>query len=157
MPNKFQVPSTKLQTQSVFNLNIEICNLFVICFLFFGICAQSALAQDNTFYNQGPAQDESAFFEQPSRRSGSIGITNPLAGIADDIPGLIGYILYLARWFAGAIAVLMIVVGAYQILFSAGDPKEWQKGRQTIIWAMIGFAIVLLAEVVVDIIRELVG
>ena len=133
----------------------KIIALFAFCYLLFA--ASFVFAQYNTFYNQGPAQDESAFFEQPSRRGGSIGITNPLAGIADDIPGLIGYILYLARWFAGAIAVLMIIVGAYQILFSAGDPKEWQKGRQTIIWAMIGFAIVLLAEVVVDIIRELVG
>lgn len=119
-------------------------------------------AQSNTFYNQGPAQDESAFFEEPSRSNtfynrGSVSITNPLAGIADDIPGLIGYILYLARWLAGSIAVLMIIVGAYQILFSAGDPKGWETGKKTIIWAVVGFAIVLLAEVVVDIIRELVG
>ena len=116
-------------------LSIIIYSLFIIPVFVF--------AQGNTFYNQG------------SR--GGVTISNPLGGVADDIPGLIGYILYLARWFAGAIAVLMIVVGAYQILFSAGDPKGWQKGRQTIIWAVIGFAIVLLAEVVVDIIRELVG
>ncbi len=138
--------------------------LFAICYLLF---ASIVFAQDNIFYNQGPAQDESAFFEEPSSRgnvfynqggrSGSVGITNPLSGIADDIPGLIGYILYLARWFAGSIAVLMIVVGAYQILFSAGDPKGWEAGKKTIIYAVIGFAIVLLAEVVVDIIRELVG
>ena len=88
---------------------------------------------------------------------GGVRIDNPLAGIADDIPGLIGYVLNAARGIAALIAALMIVVGAYQILFSAGDPAGFKKGRQTIIYALIGLAVVLLANVLVSIIREIVG
>jgi len=152
-----------LKTILIITFFILYSSLFIIPSFVFAQYAQDESAffenpsQGNTFYNQGN-RDNTFSNQGGGRGSGnSVGISNPLSGIADDIPGLIGYILYLARWIAGSIAVLMIVVGAYQILFSAGDPKGWEKGKQTITWAVVGFAIVLLAQVVVDIIKELVG
>jgi len=122
---------------------VVVCQLSFFSFIF---------AQD-VFY---PNTSRDVYYPNSGGRGG-VTISNPLSGVADDIPGLIGYILYLARWFAGTIAVLMIVVGAYQILFAGANPQSFELGKKTIIYAVIGFAIVLLAEIVVDIIRELVG
>ena len=88
---------------------------------------------------------------------GIVRITNPLGHIANDIPGLISYIVNVAKWLAGVIAILAIIFGAYQILFAAGDPEAFKKGRMTIVYAIIGLALVLIADIIVDIVNEIVG
>ena len=102
------------------------------------------------------AQGQSQSFP-PRRGGGGVPLTNPLEGIADDFLGLVDFILKQARLYAGMIAVLVIIYGAYQILFAAGDPTQFKAGRQTIIYAVIGFALVLLAGVITDIIRQITG
>jgi exosome complex RNA-binding protein Rrp42 (RNase PH superfamily) len=44
------------------------------------------------------------------------------------------------------IAVIMVLVGAFQMMTSAGEPEKYTKGKTTITWAAIGFAVVLLAS-----------
>lgn len=88
--------------------------------------------------------------------AGSVTISNPLAGVAEDLPGLIAYLLRVARILASAIAVLVIVYGGYQILFAAGDPRKFQIGIKTIVYAFIGLAVILLGDIIVSILREIV-
>ena len=108
-------------------------------------------------FSRSPNQEYGVFSRGSgaSSRGDAITITNPLAGIAEDLPGLIGYILRLARYFASAIAVLVIVFGAYQILFAAGDPKKFQTGVKTIIYALIGLAVIFMGDIIVNILREI--
>ena len=55
------------------------------------------------------------------------------------------------------ITSIMVLVGAFQILTSAGDPEKAKKGRNTILYAVIGFAFVLLAEGVSFIIQDVLS
>ena len=55
------------------------------------------------------------------------------------------------QWFigiAGAVALIFVVYGGIAYTTSAGDPSKLQKAKQTIIYALIGLAIVALAEAI---------
>jgi len=84
----------------------------------------------------------------------AIGLGNPLG--ADSIPELIYTII---DWFViavgPAIAAVMIIYGGFQILTAGGDPKKFETGKQSILYAVVGYGIILLAEGVVLIIQKL--
>lgn len=94
-------------------------------------------------------------FTQPAGGGRTVLISNPLSGVANDIPSLIGFILRTARWIAGSIAVLMIIFGAYQIMFAAGNLALYEKGKMTIVYAVVGLTIILMSDIIVSILREI--
>lgn len=49
---------------------------------------------------------------------------------------------------AGVVAVIFIVYGGISYTTSAGDPNKLQKAKQIIMYALIGLAIVILAEII---------
>lgn len=49
---------------------------------------------------------------------------------------------------AGLVAAVFVVYGGIAYITSAGDPSKLQKAKQTIIYALIGLAIVGLAEII---------
>lgn len=56
------------------------------------------------------------------------------------------------NWFiatAGIVAAVFVVVGGVGYITSAGDPGKLQKAKTTITYALIGLAIVALAEIIV--------
>lgn len=77
--------------------------------------------------------------------------TNSLKGI----PTLIGNILSLLLFLAGALAIISILVGAFQYVVSGGNPAGIAKAKSTISFAIIGLVIVILALVVVQFVRGL--
>jgi hypothetical protein len=48
-----------------------------------------------------------------------------------------------------ALAVLMIVIAGFRLVTSQGDPQEVGKAKSTIIYALIGLLVALLAEAIV--------
>lgn len=50
---------------------------------------------------------------------------------------------------AGAISVLMIVVGGMMFVTSGGNPQNTQKARETIIYAVVGLLVSIMAETIV--------
>lgn len=48
----------------------------------------------------------------------------------------------------------MIIIGAFQILFAAGDPEKFITGRRTIVYTAIAYAILLMARGIVAIIEN---
>ena len=55
------------------------------------------------------------------------------------------------QWFigiAGVVALIFVVYGGISYTTSTGDPSKLQKAKQTIIYALIGLAIVALAEAI---------
>ena|GEM_PF-1184594 len=87
--------------------------------------------------------------------SQSIKIPNPLqVGSFEEL------IVRINRWLlviAAPILTLMIVIGAFQILTAAGNPENITKGRHTITYAVIGYALLLLSSGIIFIIREVLG
>lgn len=60
-------------------------------------------------------------------------------------------VINIIQWvagMAGVVSAIFIVVGGVGYMTSAGDPGKLQKAKSTIIYALIGLAIVALAEVI---------
>ncbi|NDK09310.1 hypothetical protein GW846_00850 [Candidatus Gracilibacteria bacterium] len=69
----------------------------------------------------------------------------------DDIPVAIKSLIDFLMGIAGTIAVIMIIIGAYKILFGSIQ-QDKTKGRDTIIMAMGGFALAALSWFIIKII-----
>ena len=55
------------------------------------------------------------------------------------------------------IAVLMVVVGGLQIMTAAGKSEQVTTGRKTIMWALIGLVVLLVAQGLVSLIKDILG
>lgn len=84
-----------------------------------------------------------------------INLPNPLA--CDDIPCVGEKIVSGLFFIVTPIVVIMVLIGAFQILTAGGSPERVTKGRNTIFYAVVGYAIVLVAQGLVFIIREVLG
>lgn len=52
----------------------------------------------------------------------------------------------------GAVAVLMVVIGGIKFAGSQGDPQGVAKAKNTIIYAIVGLIVAILATVIVDLV-----
>lgn len=68
---------------------------------------------------------------------------------------LIGAIINFIFGIALVVAPLMIIIGAFYFLASGGDPKNIETGKKIIIYTLIGFVIILLANGLVDLLRNI--
>lgn len=66
----------------------------------------------------------------------------------EDIPCIMKWMIDIFMGFAATIAVIFVIVWAYQILFGS---LEWNKtkGKETIMMALWGFALAALAWVII--------
>lgn len=84
-------------------------------------------------------------------------LTDPLGGgetftsVASSIAGFLFFDV------ATPLCVLMVLVGAFQMMTSAGDPEKFSKGRKTLLYAAIGFVVALCAGGLVNLIKGLLG
>ena len=53
------------------------------------------------------------------------------------------------------IVIIMVLWGAFLIITSAGKPEKVQQGGKAILWAAVGFGILLLSQGITDIIESL--
>jgi hypothetical protein len=58
---------------------------------------------------------------------------------------------------AAPFVAIMILVGAFQIMTAAGDPLKFKNGRNTILYAAVGYTVILLASSVVPIVKSILG
>jgi hypothetical protein len=102
-----------------------------------------------TIFNIGTALADGG----PIGTGGQITLQNPLGtqSLADIVAAI------LSAFFTLSIPIvsIMVMVGGYYILTAAGNEENLKKGRQTITYAVIGFAVILLANGVVSLVREL--
>ncbi len=62
-----------------------------------------------------------------------------------DANARIGSILNAVYGFVGVLAVIVIVIGGVMYMTSAGDPAKVARAKTTIMYAVIGLVVVLLA------------
>lgn len=53
-----------------------------------------------------------------------------------------------------AVATIMILIGAFQMLFAYGDPEKFATGRRTIMYTAIAYGILLTAKGIILIIKD---
>jgi hypothetical protein len=71
-----------------------------------------------------------------------------------------GVIDNLRVWITGllaALATLLLMVGGVRYLLAAGDPSSHERAKGSIKAALLGYALALLAPVLVSIVQRIVG
>ena len=82
-------------------------------------------------------------------------IVSPLA--ADSVSQVIGNTtLWLVGILAG-LATLFLTLGGVRYLMAGGDPAEVEKAKTALKSAAIGYALAILAPVIVTVLKSLVG
>jgi len=61
------------------------------------------------------------------------------------------FLLYIAA----PISVIMVLVGGFQMMTSGGDPQKFSTGKKTLVYAAVGFIVILLAQQADDIIASI--
>ncbi|GEM_PF-6993000 len=84
-----------------------------------------------------------------------IQIPNPLGvrTFGELINRLVNWLLIISA----PILTLMIIIGAFQIMTGAGEPEKITKGRHTITYAIIGYALLLISTGITKIIADVLG
>ncbi|MBI5794431.1 hypothetical protein HZA87_05145 [Candidatus Uhrbacteria bacterium] len=75
-------------------------------------------------------------------------LTNPLG--TTDITVIIARLIQAILGITGAVALLMFIWGGFQWLISGGSPEKVKKGKETLIWAVIGLAVIVGAYMLVS-------
>jgi len=63
-------------------------------------------------------------------------------------------ILRIAFAILAALAVLFIVIAGFRMVTSQGNPQEVSKAKSTIVYALVGLVVALLAEAIVAFILD---
>lgn len=71
---------------------------------------------------------------------------------ATSVTQLIGQIIKLLLTIGGAIAVLFVIIGGYWYITSAGNEEQAEKGKNTLVNAIIGVVLITLAYVIINVI-----
>lgn len=63
--------------------------------------------------------------------------------------GFIPKVLSVVIGIVAAVCLLFIVIGGFRYILSQGDPQGVSKAKGTILYALIGLAVVILAQAIV--------
>jgi len=82
----------------------------------------------------------------------------PLVALAQpkNVQDIIRLVDQIVQWFETiifAIAIIMILVAAFQFLTAAGNEEKVATARKSLVWGLVGIAVALFARVA----REFVG
>ncbi len=66
-----------------------------------------------------------------------------------DVPGTISRVIGVLSMFVGVAAVIMIIIGGIKYVFSGGDSNSVTSAKNTILYALVGLVVALLAQVIV--------
>lgn len=81
---------------------------------------------------------------------------NPL-GSCSQVDCVLGKIIGAIKLISIPIVSIMVLVGAFQIVSAGGNAEQVKKGGKTILYAAVGFAVILLADGVVGVVQSIVN
>ncbi len=90
--------------------------------------------------------------------TGGVALQNPLAqsGV-NTIPDLIDKIATFIVELAAPVFVIMLLIGAFQMLGAAGNENKFAQGKKTITYTIIGMAVVLAAKGIAAVVKNFIG
>ncbi|MDE2018843.1 MAG: hypothetical protein KGJ13_00675 [Patescibacteria group bacterium] len=83
-----------------------------------------------------------------------ISISNPLAP-CNDLTCISQSIINFLFTLAIPICAIMVLIGGFQMLTAAGNPEKFSSGRKTIMYAAVGFAVIVIADGVALLIKNI--
>lgn len=85
--------------------------------------------------------------------SGQHLVLSPLPNLAGT--NVIQTLLSIALGIIGAVSVLIMVIGGIKYVLSQGDPQATARAKNTVIYALIGLIVVILAQSIVSLVVHL--
>lgn len=65
-------------------------------------------------------------------------------------PGVLGRIIQILVLVIGALSLLFVIIGGFRYVVSQGDSSAVSKAKGTILYALIGLAVAVLAQGIVS-------
>jgi hypothetical protein len=85
------------------------------------------------------------------------GCTSGGVATLDCIPAVFANLLSAILALSGVVALLMFIMAGVRLIYSAGDAKKVEAGKNTLIYGIIGLAVVLLSFAIISIISQVTG
>lgn len=63
-------------------------------------------------------------------------------------------VVNVLKFVIGGAAVLMLIIGGIMYVFSGGDPQNTARAKDTILYAIVGLVIALLAQAIVSFVLD---
>lgn len=94
-----------------------------------------------------------------------VAATSAQVALAEDVPNIpnpvgnpdLGQVLVnivnALLVFAGAVAVLFLIIGGFRYVISAGNPDQVEGAKKTILYAILGLIVIFIAFVLVSLIE----
>ena len=92
-------------------------------------------------------------FAFAARQTNPVTLPNPLS--ANSFQAVVAQVTNLLLLIAIPLTAIMALVGGFQMITAGSDPEKFSNGRKTLMYAAIGFAVVLIAGGVAQIIKNL--
>jgi hypothetical protein len=83
-------------------------------------------------------------------------LTNPLKG-QNDISAIIGGIIKWVLRFMGVLALVMFIYGGMLWMTSGGKSEQITKGKDTLVWAIAGLALVFFSYAILTFVFKVLG
>jgi len=74
-----------------------------------------------------------------------------------DVSSTISKITTFLFALIGIVAVFVIILGGFNMMISSGDPGKVKKGKDTILWGIIGLIVTILAYAIVNFVLGQLG
>lgn len=58
---------------------------------------------------------------------------------------------------SGVVLFIMFIIGGYNLLLSGGDPKKLEQGRNTLMYAILGLVLIVVAYLIIQLISVITG
>ncbi len=75
----------------------------------------------------------------------------------DEIEDIVGAVIDFVFVLSIAVAPVVVLVGAFNIMTAGGNPEKVKKGTQIILYAAIGFGVILFAKGIISVIKHVLG
>ena len=65
------------------------------------------------------------------------------------VTGIVSTVIKILSILVGVVSVIMIIIGGFKYVISSGDANNTKSAKDTILYALIGLVIAVLAQVIV--------
>lgn len=95
-----------------------------------------------------------SLFLANSVQAAIVPLPDPLGGQGDNIPLLVGNIIEYVLGILGVLALVMFIFGGITWMTSGGVSDKIKKGRDTLVWAVLGLALIFFSYGLLDFILK---
>ena len=82
-------------------------------------------------------------------------VPNPVG--RQDLGGILFDVVNALLLFAGAVAVLFLIIGGFRYVVSAGNAEQVEGAKKTIVYALLGLIVIFIAYVLVQLVQNYLG